>query len=224
MTMGCGMEGEGDLDALAADAVAPPMSIGDLELYGGEIATVVASGANPGDRVVFLASTSTGSGPCPPPLNGQCFALGTQFRRIGSAFADSAGNASVSFRAPYGLIDSLLYIQAASAGGGSPYMSSRRLGIVQDPSCELALDDFWAVAEETRYCQTDAECGQVLMGTSCGCTNNWVANISSDTSLFYDMLDAAEACGLALFSTCDCPPANGFACVDNECTWNYGVP
>ena len=149
MTMGCGIESEGDLDALAADAVAL-MSIGNLELYGGEIATVVAW-ANPGDRVVFLASTSTGSGPCPPPLNGQCFALGTQFRRIGSAFADSMGNASVSFRAPYGLIDSLLYIQAASAGGGSPYMSSRRLGIVQDPSCESALDDFWAVA--ARYCQ-----------------------------------------------------------------------
>lgn len=60
------------------------------------------------------------------------------------------------------------------------------------------------------------------MGTSCGCTRNLVACADADLSRFNELqesLAAAECSGL--ISTCDCPPADGFACVEGRCAWNY---
>jgi len=63
----------------------------------------------------------------------------------------------------------------------------------------------------------------VLAGTSCGCTRNWVARTDADTSdwqVARAELQQAE-CGIGPISTCDCPPADGFACEQGICTWNY---
>ncbi len=79
-----------------------------------------------------------------------------------------------------------------------------------------------------QQCTTAAECGQVLSYTSCGCTRNLVARLDADLSLF----DALMARNLQLarggqedcrsfVTTCDCPLADGFACVAGRCTWNY---
>lgn len=92
-----------------------------------------------------------------------------------------------------------------------------------DPAtCAEAADELADERDSIQTCTTDAECGQVLTGTSCGCTRDLVARLGVDTTRFYQIMDiqADLECG-GFVSTCDCPPADGYACVDNTCTWNY---
>ncbi len=74
-----------------------------------------------------------------------------------------------------------------------------------------------------RGCTEDAECGQVLMGTSCGCTRDWVARLDANTEAFYELVDLAGEleCELPFISTCDCPATEGYRCTDGICGWNY---
>ncbi len=55
----------------------------------GERARFLASGATPGSTVYFAVSPSTGSGPCPPPLDPVCIDLVNPVL-LGSAVADAA--------------------------------------------------------------------------------------------------------------------------------------
>lgn len=90
--------------------------------------------------------------------------------------------------------------------------------------CEAIVDDFLAETAQIRSCGADAECGQVLSGTSCGCTNNWVARADADLSTWEALRQTANDEGCPIpggISTCDCPAADGFACVEGTCTWNY---
>lgn len=82
---------------------------------------------------------------------------------------------------------------------------------------------FAAEVQKIRGCDTDAECGVELVGTSCGCTRNWVARLDADLKEFDALVAKANelGCDLPFISTCDCPNADGFACVNNTCTWNY---
>ena len=73
-------------------------------------------------------------------------------------------------------------------------------------------------------CQTDSDCGQVLKGSSCGCTRNAVARIDADVTNYFKAKSVAadNACGGSFgISICDCPQTKGFACVQNTCSWNY---
>ncbi len=90
-------------------------------------------------------------------------------------------------------------------------------------SCTDVLAAFEAEATAIRSCEMDEECGQVLTGTSCGCTRNWVARTDADTTVFYELMGiqiGGETC-VQIGSTCDCPEADGYACVEGQCTWNY---
>jgi len=88
------------------------------------------------------------------------------------------------------------------------------------PTLEAA---FAAETKKIRSCADNNECGKELKGTSCGCTRNWVARSDADTTHFYELIDqgAALQCELIPASTCDCPAAEGFACDQGICTWNY---
>lgn len=91
-------------------------------------------------------------------------------------------------------------------------------------SCTELEAAFAAEAKAIRSCTTGSECGQVLTGTSCGCTRDWVARLDADAAYFYDIIAQAGplGCDLPLFSTCDCPAADGYACgAGGVCTWNY---
>lgn len=83
-----------------------------------------------------------------------------------------------------------------------------------------AVDD---ESREIRACTAPEQCGQELHGTSCGCTRNLVARTDADTERFYRLLGLAEdeSCDVGMDSTCDCPEADGFDCVDGYCAWNY---
>ncbi|MEM6992996.1 MAG: hypothetical protein AAF721_20965 [Myxococcota bacterium] len=90
--------------------------------------------------------------------------------------------------------------------------------------CEQLAEDFAAETAEIRSCTADAECGQVLAGTSCGCTRNWVARTDADLTDWTELQTQAAEEGCPIpggISTCDCPAADGFACDAGICTWNY---
>jgi hypothetical protein len=77
--------------------------------------------------------------------------------------------------------------------------------------------------ERIQYCTTDAECGQVLVGTSCGCTRNLVARFDADATAFHELKGQevnGERCN-EFTSSCDCPNAVGFVCAGGRCAWNY---
>lgn len=91
-------------------------------------------------------------------------------------------------------------------------------------SCDEAVVAFEAETNAIRSCESDVECGQVLAGTSCGCTNNWVARTDADISDWQEIRQVAGemSCELpGMISTCDCPAVDGFACNDGTCSWNY---
>lgn len=90
-------------------------------------------------------------------------------------------------------------------------------------SCEEIVEAYFAETAEIRSCTQDAECGQVLTGTSCGCTNNWVARTDADISEWESIREDAfeNGCEIGGISTCDCPAADGFRCNAGTCTWNY---
>ncbi len=93
-----------------------------------------------------------------------------------------------------------------------------------EPDCDAMVSAFQAETTEIRACEADADCGQVLSGTSCGCTRNWVARTDADIDLWDSLRDDAQDAGCSIpgmISTCDCPAADGFACNDGVCGWNY---
>jgi hypothetical protein len=101
----------------------------------------------------------------------------------------------------------------ACAAGGAPGFDS----------CEQVRDALGDELERIQRCDSDEQCGQVLKGTSCGCTRDWVARLDADPSHLQELLatqvdgDLCNSGG----STCDCPAADGFACIDERCSWNY---
>ena len=82
-----------------------------------------------------------------------------------------------------------------------------------------------AMKEELRHlqaCSVDADCGQVLEGTSCGCTNEVVVRNEYDVARFYALKSRAEDLKCAATTTdCSCPAADGFVCAEGVCGWNY---
>lgn len=90
-------------------------------------------------------------------------------------------------------------------------------------TCDDVQQTFDDAAASIRSCTEDAECGQVLPGTSCGCTRDWVARLDADPTDLYALIDDAGACDLGLEGTCDCPEAYGFECADGTCEWDYSA-
>jgi len=92
-----------------------------------------------------------------------------------------------------------------------------------EQSCEELTAAFAAETQEIRSCDDDEQCGQVLTGTSCGCTRDWVARIDADLTEWESLRDAAEpaGCSLGTGSGCDCPRTDGFVCESGTCAWNY---
>ena len=107
-----------------------------------------------------------------------------------------------------------------------PVCSQADLTITVDTalSCDALGDQFATEVEAVRSCTGANECGQVIEGTSCGCTREWVARLDADLTRFSELANSGGQllCDWAFFgSSCDCPEADGFDCIDNECTWNY---
>jgi hypothetical protein len=87
------------------------------------------------------------------------------------------------------------------------------------PGCEDLDSEFAAVTA----CESDSDCGQVIEDwPACGCTRQPVARLDADLSDLYLLLsETSELDCAGLGSTCDCPAADGFDCLEGRCTWNY---
>jgi hypothetical protein len=94
-----------------------------------------------------------------------------------------------------------------------------------EKDCAAPCDAIEAEREEElasiQQCSTAADCGQPIKGSSCGCTRDLVARKDADLERYLELQQSAlETCGFG-GSTCDCPEADGFACVNERCAWNY---
>jgi Pacifastin inhibitor (LCMII) len=88
-------------------------------------------------------------------------------------------------------------------------------------SCEDLEAERAAELEKIQSCTKASECGQTISGSSCGCTRDLVARKDASLGDYLELQKrASEACGIG-GGTCDCPAADGFACVNQRCTWNY---
>lgn len=104
----------------------------------------------------------------------------------------------------------------ADAGAGADY--------VLPQSCEELVAAIEAELLAVRSCEETVECGQVIFGSSCGCTRNLVARLDADLGRYEALYQAIieDECDWGLISTCDCPEADGFTCSgDGYCGWNY---
>jgi hypothetical protein len=90
-------------------------------------------------------------------------------------------------------------------------------------TCDQVRAATAAELESIQQCTAASECGQVLRGTSCGCTRDLVARNDADIGRFTELKDTVidgQLCN-EFASTCDCPNVIGFACQENQCTWEY---
>lgn len=89
--------------------------------------------------------------------------------------------------------------------------------------CAALEHAFNAEYQSVRSCTHAAQCGQSIR-IGCGGTRNPVARLDADLRPLYAAEEAALAAGcndLPLVTTCDLPPADGFACSNGICQWNY---
>lgn len=93
-------------------------------------------------------------------------------------------------------------------------------------SCDASVAALWTEIDDIRACESSAQCGQVLAGTSCGCTRDLVARTDANLSAYLALVENVEmaGCDAGFVSTCDCPEADGYACTEGLCTWNYVEP
>jgi hypothetical protein len=82
-----------------------------------------------------------------------------------------------------------------------------------------------AIKDELTFlqsCSADADCGLILEGTSCGCTNELVGRKGYDDARLRSLhLRADELKCTETVAECSCPEANGFVCKEGVCGWNY---
>jgi len=90
-------------------------------------------------------------------------------------------------------------------------------------SCDSLVGELKATLSSVQKCRSAADCGQPIPGSSCGCTRALVARQDADLSPYLAQKAKVDALGCSNEggSVCDCPNADGFACIDNRCDWNY---
>lgn len=209
---------------LPEDALAPPLAVSlPADVYPGVPFDVTIAGAVPLSTVAVAASQSAYTvGYCPPALGGACLDLDAP-HLVAQGRADAAGDANLRVTAPAMLpVGTVFYLQVASIAGPASLVGTVQARELYDPRCPGVLRAFGQETAAVRACAVPSDCGQILQGTSCGCTRNWVANNNASTARFYQLLDIGSMnCGLALMSTCDCPQTYGFDCVNQTCQWDF---
>jgi hypothetical protein len=87
-------------------------------------------------------------------------------------------------------------------------------------TCTDWTDEYKSWVSSMQGCTTADECVSVS-GTSCGCTRDVVVNKNRDLEGFEAFVQEMNDAGCGVMTTCDCPAAQGFACVNGLCGWNY---
>ena len=90
-------------------------------------------------------------------------------------------------------------------------------------ACDSLVSEMNAELSSVQMCKSAADCGQAIPGSSCGCTHDLIARKDANLSAYSALKAKVSELGCASEggSTCDCPNADGFACINNVCGWNY---
>jgi hypothetical protein len=90
------------------------------------------------------------------------------------------------------------------------------------PSCTTLNSELSEALALAQKCTSAAQCGQPITGSSCGCTRDLVARKDADLAPYQTAKAKLAELGCDTGgSTCDCPNADGFACINGRCAWNY---
>lgn len=146
---------------------------------------------------VCVASSVGEVGTCGPFAHGQSVGAGYS---CGGSIGVSCADGLYCKGLPHGVV------------GGS--------GTCTQMDCSDWMEEYAGWVGAIDHCTTADDCVAVS-GTSCGCTRDVVVNKNEDVEAFEAMIEAMNADGCAILSTCDCPAANGFACTNGTCGWNY---
>ena len=113
-------------------------------------------------------------------------------------------------------------MQVMCEDGGAPEVGPQPGPPAADDPCSEAEAALQREVEKLTRCDSDAQCGQVLEGTSCGCTRNVVARLDADLATFETRQARMQELGCGgMVSVCDCPPADGYVCAQGHCAWDY---
>jgi len=90
-------------------------------------------------------------------------------------------------------------------------------------SCDDRVKELAATLASAQKCDSAADCGQRIPESSCGCTRDLIARNDADLSPYLAQRSKVRELGCETVggSTCDCPNADGYACIDHVCGWNY---
>jgi len=141
-----------------------------------------------------------------------CAATGGEWNYCGS------GCGPWSCGEPVQMICPGVCISLCECGGG--------MGWDPQEGCRTCSCDEWfatwkSLLSIVTQCTAPDDCVSVP-GTSCGCTRNLVVNKDMDLWLFWKVAEWMGNDGCSpFFSTCDCPPVDGYACIEGHCAWNY---
>ena len=100
-----------------------------------------------------------------------------------------------------------------------------RSACLEDASTECAplVSAMKAELARVQHCDSAAECGQPIPGSSCGGTRDWIARKDANLAEYLSLRDRVSdsGCQTEGGSTCDIPAADGFACTNHVCGWNH---
>jgi hypothetical protein len=89
-------------------------------------------------------------------------------------------------------------------------------------TCDEVNAEMKSELASLQACSMNTDCGLILEGTSCGCTNELVANKDLDAARFRSLQGRADELKCSAATTdCSCPTADGFVCTNSVCGWNY---
>lgn len=115
--------------------------------------------------------------------------------------------------------------EMAMDAGSEPGVADQTAGEEPQLSCAELVQALKDELKSIQSCTSDAECGQTLPGTSCGCTRNLVAKKNADSTRFFKLLSEARQRQCpdtpSFVSTCDCPATYGYECKSGSCAWKY---
>ncbi len=121
----------------------------------------------------------------------------------------------------WGVVDGACEMISGCSGMGYEFFPSELACIEACATdCTMWHEAYSREVDRISTCEDAGQC-MALLGTSCGCTRNLVVNQEMDHSYFWEIFEAMDAAGCRIYTTCDCPPADGFKCEEGHCGWNY---
>ena len=90
-----------------------------------------------------------------------------------------------------------------------------------DVNCSSVLAELEAEREAIQRCDSNEDCGASEGAGTCGCTRALPIRIDADPRRYRGLIARANACDFPSGSTCDCPNADGFRCLEGICAWNF---